>query len=743
VQLRYSLYLNSSGYSVAAYCYICAIQKTDPHRSIKLTSVNGPTKRKGISDKLFEWFSRLHQTPLQSDYISVQHSIPRLYISDAAKKKIGIAIYETIDPPINWIQKMNEKDHIITASRFNEGGFKTANLKPDLTVVPHCFDVESFNENVQSSGRYNLFTFMYIATWKERKNFSTLIKAFYDAFSKKDKVCLLLKTNKPYQLKTAILSIKNDGWKTKDTAPIYVESQIINFEEMPQFMKKADVYVSPSLGEGFCTLPTSKILTSCGYKPISDLKVGDLVLTHKGNFRKISETMSRHYTGKMIHISTVKSFEKQVLTPEHLVLAIRRSDCQKFRKSKYDRIDKSKIVDSAAKWIRSDNLRVGDFLLIPISRSAKNVLHKIDLKKHISNENIVVHDNLLTYKHSSGLGINIKSTLFVDEDILWLFGIYIAEGCSNHDGIYFTFHKKEKQYYKRVQCIFKTTWNLDSTVDIVNNKAVVKIYSVILSDIFGSLFGKTSHEKNISHLMLNYSQFLTLFRGILDGDGHFDGTSIELQLAANSLMEQLYSYLICHGIAVDIKFCKRQHYRLKIYGPQINSIQWKNARCKTTKQSSQIKIDANYIYTPIKKIQTAEYRGLVFNIDVEEDHSYVMQTSVHNCLPAFHAMALNIPVILVRYGGSLEYAKPDFCTYLNPYRYVQKMQMDGLPQFKNRIWPEIKISETRDKLIFAYRSYKSLKEKASKAYQYVHEHFNYDIIGRRFLAIVKDLENEC
>jgi len=362
MQIRWSAYFNSSGYSISSQDYLLALQQVKPDIDIKTSAVNGFKNRPGISSERNEWFKKLKDIQSQTPYISIQHCIPPIYISDHARKRIGIAVYETIDVPKNWVVKMNEMDHIVTASHFNKGVFESNGVKTTITVVPHCFDPKLFNKDTQSRGRYNLFTFMYIASWRDRKNFPALIKAFYDGFSVKDQVCLLLKTDKPKPLQDLIRSLKEERWRTKETAPIYIEEKVMPFEEIPFFMKKADVYVSPSLAEGF-------------------------------------------------------------------------------------------------------------------------------------------------------------------------------------------------------------------------------------------------------------------------------------------------------GI------------------------------------------------------------------------------------PQMHAMALGIPVVTVKYSGCLEFAKPHLCTYINPRGYKKKIQMDGLPQFKNKIWPEIKNSEIRDKMIFARKSYKQLKEKAAEAYQYVHQHLNYEIIGRRFLSVLESEEN--
>ena len=250
MQIRYSCYYNSTGYSVSAQDYILSLLKSQPDINVKLTAINGFREREGISTDRHKVFQKLHETTLRSEYISVQHCIPRIYLSDTAKKRIGVSVFETIDPPNSWVSKMNEMDKIITASHFNKGSFQSNGVNKPVEVVPHCFDSGLFNKEVTPRGRYNLFTFLYIATWRERKNYIPLIKAFYDAFTTKDQVCLVLKTDKSIALEDSINKIKNEEWKTKPTAPIFVEKKTLDFEEIPKFIKMADVCINPSMGEG-------------------------------------------------------------------------------------------------------------------------------------------------------------------------------------------------------------------------------------------------------------------------------------------------------------------------------------------------------------------------------------------------------------------------------------------------------------------------------------------------------------
>jgi len=253
MQLNYWLYCNYTGYSISAQDYILAALRTDPSLNIKVNYLN-KVPSNGVSKNKVQFFHSLKVKENVKPQVNLYHCIPHLYRRpEFANKHIGFCIFETINPPEGWIKKMNEMDEIITASMFNKRIFEQAGATKPITVIPHCFDTELFNKDVVPTGRYGKMTFFSIGTWKNRKNWEMLIKAFYDGFEKKDNVCLLIKTDKPDSLQSLVTRVKRQcEWRSKDTAPIYSEeNHMCNFEDIPKIMKKGDIYISASLGEGF------------------------------------------------------------------------------------------------------------------------------------------------------------------------------------------------------------------------------------------------------------------------------------------------------------------------------------------------------------------------------------------------------------------------------------------------------------------------------------------------------------
>ncbi len=67
-----------------------------------------------------------------------------------------------------------------------------------------------------------------------------------------------------------------------------------------------------------CVTPGQLVQTRAGRVPVESVAVGDEVLTHKGRWRRVTKTMSRHFNGEVVRV-TAAGGHQLTLTPEHPV----------------------------------------------------------------------------------------------------------------------------------------------------------------------------------------------------------------------------------------------------------------------------------------------------------------------------------------------------------------------------------------------------------------------------------------
>jgi hypothetical protein len=94
--------------------------------------------------------------------------------------------------------------------------------------------------------------------------------------------------------------------------------------------------------------PATKIYTSKGWKNISEINIGDLVLTHKGRFRKVTNAITHPYSGEDVY---------------HLYYKFPGKFKSKCRKVKY--ITGNHPILTKDGWKRVNELKIKDTIYIP------------------------------------------------------------------------------------------------------------------------------------------------------------------------------------------------------------------------------------------------------------------------------------------------------------------------------------------------------------------------------------------
>jgi glycosyltransferase involved in cell wall biosynthesis len=257
VKINWVCFGSPTGYSQAAQDMIFALNATGKYDIRVQYILHRQIQKEGMSSARQLSLNLLTEKEKTQDHIQVYHCIPSVqHLVHPSVKNLGYAMFETFNPPnegkMNWIQRLNRMDGIIAPSLFNYKIFANEKIEKPLHYVPCCYDIDSFNPQVEPLEKYDRFTFLYFGTWKRRKGYPLLIEAFCREFSDSDPVQLLIKTDKPKTAITEVSALKKTyGLDKKNIAPILFEERVLDDEVLPRFMKSANCLISPTLGEGF------------------------------------------------------------------------------------------------------------------------------------------------------------------------------------------------------------------------------------------------------------------------------------------------------------------------------------------------------------------------------------------------------------------------------------------------------------------------------------------------------------
>ena len=332
-----------------------------------------------------------------------------------------------------------------------------------------------------------------------------------------------------------------------------------------------------------CVTADSLVLTENGYKPIVDVKVGEKVLTKSNTWQKVAKKFDNgiHQTCYLNGMG----FENIHCTLNHkfLVREMKRTGHKGIR------------TFFEPKFVEAKDLQKNHYFGIPV----------------IQEEKPFYTDDL---------------------DFWYMIGMYLGDGwlaCRCNDIVIACNDTKLKKIQAHLdQTKWKYTYSKSGTCYRLRfaNK---EIYNFIAENI-----GTGCDKKTIGYdlLCLPKPQLQALYNGYLDSDGcvidgkhQFSSINRPLIYAMSSVIHKLYQRPTrVYKVKVSPKKI--------IEGREVNQKDWYMLRFNPIKKKQDHAFfEDDYIWYPFKNLEMAEIEN-VYNMEVENDHSYILQGCVSkNC----------------------------------------------------------------------------------------------------------------
>ncbi len=394
-----------------------------------------------------------------------------------------------------------------------------------------------------------------------------------------------------------------------------------------------------------CLKGNTRITTNPSYtsKPIKEIRTGQRVLTHKGRFKPVGQVFERKYQGDMIKIE-ISNLKKLEVTPEHPVLALKREDIRYYQGYSRNSIAVYKPLEGGnhnkgrekyeknswePRFIPAKDLREGDLIATPLPPGEQT-------------------DNPLSVDYSPiKTGPKFRpfreiNKFILQPDTLRLLGYYLAQGHILYNrsrypsGVSFTFSINEGDYIEEVKDIVSKNFkNLDIRTKKIpeHNAFVASIHSKSLAEFISYLCGSTADKKKLSPelLRLEPERQKEILKGFFRGDRYSASTLSE------NLAHQLYWLLLRNKIKCRLRKSSSKTndgghaYFIEVFGKEIDKLE-DRPMVNPQKQGHKSFIYKNWLFEPIRKIKKYNFNGMVYNLNVKDDHSYVAGfVGVHNC----------------------------------------------------------------------------------------------------------------
>jgi intein/homing endonuclease len=506
---------------------------------------------------------------------------------------------------------------------------------------------------------------------------------------------------------------------------------------LPKLYNLMDLYIQYAV----CLGKNEEILTEDGWIPISNIKVGQRVWTHKHQWKPVLnvwKNLPKSENKDIFKIDICGDYHSLIATQNHEFYAVTQNEimCSKGCNIRTAigtnlRLNKNNICFD--KTYELSELTVGDMLVYPIDDTTQDIesidwiVNTPSIKETIDKDKFIDNDNIFN-RYS-----------MVDEDFCKFIGLYVADGSSNlkRGSIKITSHIKDIDNQNLAINIFNKLKGHNRILGIrkYKNRNANDVY--IHSHAHAQkLLGwcKNHHDKQLPQWTLHLppNKQKSILQGLFMGDGHFihkKNTSIYCT-TSYVLSEQIKHILRRLRINYNVRMIDKNKYnhsdnynRHTQYRFEVSGDVKRGEFISKRTNTQNIYID-NYHLLKIKNIQHSNYCEDVWNLDVEDDHSMTTRIGVTKQCEGFgmsipEAASCSVPLMVVNYSAMEDFVDTLGATPITPFmfRELETHALRALPHNDECAEKIYKFFTSSDE----YR-----KEKGNIARQGVIDNYSYD-----------------
>jgi SWI/SNF-related matrix-associated actin-dependent regulator 1 of chromatin subfamily A len=372
---------------------------------------------------------------------------------------------------------------------------------------------------------------------------------------------------------------------------------------------------------------------------IQNIKIGDVVLTHSGNYRKVTDAWSHEHRGCMTKIHYVGWNDSIECTHDHRLM-VKRGDKTEWIEAHSILPTDSMAFPKIKAWCRLESVtfkkewRMYDSQLVPRSKQKCHCGNPVEGRGlcRVHYRALIESGNRPPKpRQTSPHYVRLPDEIKIDDDWLYLFGWYAAEGFSSMKpgkGYFVSFsgHEKEENVLIRISKKLLALGIKSTIYRKEGSKGIeMRAYSGELAKWFQGWFGIGSENFSLPSEIMNLppDQAAIFLRGYTDGDGYQRNRQVEWVSCSQTLCYQACLLAIRAGFIPTMR-----------RGSETSGYHWIGGYTKfgnpaSTRLNDQ---DDDFIYRPVRSVETYCDKVRVYDITVEGDESFTTGfATAHNC----------------------------------------------------------------------------------------------------------------
>ncbi|TXH11062.1 MAG: hypothetical protein E6R04_03340 [Spirochaetes bacterium] len=470
-----------------------------------------------------------------------------------------------------------------------------------------------------------------------------------------------------------------------------------------------------------CFEGSALVTTSQGEVPISEVSVGDEVLSHDGGFHTVTEVMRRKSKDALVTLNITGNSRSLTATVEHPVLVLPGNNSIQAAD-----VLKGDGSTESLKWRAIKDVMPGDYVVA--SAPEHNVQHKdisVAAVLHgLENgwgETIVerngrvlfptrdVRNNRRKSTDESVQSHAIKGTLALDADFGRLVGYYLSEGYvhitnGSIKGVRFTFNSNDTEAIDDAADLVTKILGVTPVLRVNSDGSTnVSVWSGIVGELFIRLFG-TGHDKKSLGLLIHSPKecLYGALAGVFRGDGHTVAQGMVLDLVNVPLIREIRNAALMVGLIprdrvyinqagnptgqIGLSNVSQENIDFIIYvGKNLH----KFTRREVNAQAKMKRVDGHAVYR-VRETWTRKNTGEVYNLHVEGTHTYTVEGfTVHNCFllrmednMESIARGINSSLQLSKRGGGVALLLSNLREHGAPIKQIENQSSGVVPVMK-------------------------------------------------------------